>query len=342
MLPRPLPAGIEPRVSVVIPCYNYARYLEDSVGSVLAQEGVDLDVVILDDASSDDSVAVAERIATRDPRVRLVRHARNLGHVETANEALGLATGEFVVKLDADDLLTPGSLARSTALLTAYPSAVLCYGYPQEFRGTPPADVPTSVSGWTIWEGRDWIERVLRRGHNVIMQPEVVVRRTAVVESGGYRPQLRWAEDYNWWLRLATMGAIGRVDGATQGLYRVHDKSFQRSADDIELSDLEARVAAVTMFFEECGPRLRDHGKLHAVALSSLARDARRLGARAAERPSGGADAAAKFSEVARDLERAPGVGRRTTLSSSPTVLGRHYRQLEDRLRWRRWRRHGI
>jgi glycosyltransferase involved in cell wall biosynthesis len=136
-----------PRVTVVIPCYNYARYLPDAVGSVTAQEGVNLDVVIVDDASTDNSVEVAESIVTRDPRVRLVRHESNRGHVETSNEALSLATGEYVVKLDADDLLTPGSLARSTALMERCPDMVLCYGFPLRFRGDPPTEYPIKAVG---------------------------------------------------------------------------------------------------------------------------------------------------------------------------------------------------
>jgi len=332
------------RVTVVIPCFNYARYLPDAVGSVLAQDGVDLDVVIVDDASTDDSALIAESFVANDARVRLVRHVTNLGHVETSNEALGLATGEFVVKLDADDLLAPGSLARSAALLRSDPRVTFCYGHPEQFRGLPPTPVPVPVRSWTIWNGDDWIARILRRGHNVIMQPEVMLRRTAVEASGGYRPELRWAEDFNLWLRLAAAGAVGRVNGPTQGLYRLHDASFQRSAEDIELADLRARIAAVDLFLHEYrnGDGVIDMGRIAPLALSALTRDAERLAARATERPGGGGEAAVLFSELARNLDGRTGGAPARSLAAHQSALGRAYRALEARARWRIWRRYGL
>ena len=72
-----------PRVSVVVPCYNYRHFLSDSVGSALGQEGVDLEVVIVDDASSDGSVDLANEIATKDSRVRVLEHKHNAGHIAT-------------------------------------------------------------------------------------------------------------------------------------------------------------------------------------------------------------------------------------------------------------------
>lgn len=330
-------SGEPPGVTVVIPCFNYARYLPDAVGSALAQDGVAVNVVILDDASTDDSVAVAEELVAADPRVRLEQHPVNRGHVETANEALHWGTGEFLVKLDADDLLTAGSLLRSASLLRANPEVVFCYGYAQDFQGQPPQQYPDQIRNWSIWPGQQWIRRVLRRGHNVIAQPEVMLRRESAVNSGGYRPQLRWAEDYNWWLRLATTGAVGRVNGPTQGLYRVHPASFQRSAEDLELSDLRARVAAVELFFDECSPRLDDPAGLRRLGYASLAREARRHAARVAAQ---GKDCSS-YEAIVDDLEHQLAGGRQHSLSANRTALGAAYRNLEDRWRWRRWRRYG-
>jgi len=329
-----------PSVTVVIPCYNYARYLSDAVGSVTSQEGVDLNVVIVDDASTDNSVEVAESIVARDPRVRLVRHESNRGHVETSNEALSLATGEYVVKLDADDLLTPGSIARSTALMERCPDMVLCYGFPLRFQGDPPTEYAMKARSWTIWPGSEWIERVLRGGHNVIMQPEVLLRRDAVQATDGYRPQLRWAEDYNLWLRLATIGSVGRINGATQGLYRVHNKSFQRSVDDIELTDLRARIAAVDLFLQECATALANPVHTRGIALSALAREARLQAATLMAE--GSSERARVYDEIAKELDSRSGVPPVHSLSANRTILGKVYRDILGRFRWRRWRRYGI
>src|ERR1700709_800592 len=112
-----LPASRRPRVSVVIPCFNYGHWLESCVESALQQEGVSVDVIVIDDASKDDSVQVGRRLVSRDKRVRLIENGVNRGHIRSVNAGLDAVTGEYIVKLDADDLLAPGSLARSTALL---------------------------------------------------------------------------------------------------------------------------------------------------------------------------------------------------------------------------------
>ncbi len=110
-------AVTRPTVSVVIPCYNYGRYLPECVASVTAQPGVELEIIIVDDASTDGSQDVARALAAADPRIRLLLHAENARHIITYNDGLALATGDYVVLLSADDLLAPGSLARSTSLM---------------------------------------------------------------------------------------------------------------------------------------------------------------------------------------------------------------------------------
>ena len=102
-------------VSVVVPCYNYGLFLEDAITSVLDdQEGVDVRVLIIDDASSDDSAEAARKIAARDPRVEVTVHATNKGHIATYNEGLlEWADGDYCVLLSADDRLTPGALRRA-------------------------------------------------------------------------------------------------------------------------------------------------------------------------------------------------------------------------------------
>ncbi|HEY5154997.1 MAG TPA: glycosyltransferase, partial [Acidimicrobiales bacterium] len=117
-----VPPGLRPRFSVVIPCFNYGRFLPSSVGSVLDQGDVEVEVIIVDDASTDGSLAVAEEMAAADPRIRVVAHRQNAGHVVTFNDGFEVATGEFIVRLDADDLLSVGSLARAAALFVAFPT----------------------------------------------------------------------------------------------------------------------------------------------------------------------------------------------------------------------------
>src|SRR6516164_4974108 len=84
------PYGLQRRaeVCVVIPVFNYGRYLESCLRSALGQEGVDLTILVLDDASTDDSLSIAHRIADEDSRVRVIAHKDNMGHIPTVNEGI--------------------------------------------------------------------------------------------------------------------------------------------------------------------------------------------------------------------------------------------------------------
>ena len=150
-----------------MPLFNYAGYVGDAIGSALGQVGVEVNVIVIDDGSTDDGLAAVRSLAERDRRIRVVANERNIGHIPTVNRALKLVDAEYGEKLDADDLLTPGSLARSAALLDAHPSAGFVDGMPLRFNGEPPWP-SLRVRSWTVWPGRDWLELGCRRGTNRI------------------------------------------------------------------------------------------------------------------------------------------------------------------------------
>lgn len=133
-----LPAGRTPLVSVVVPCYNYGRFLPQCIGSLLAQSDVAVEVLIIDDASRDNSAELAKDLAARDPRVSVIVHDRNHGHIATYNEGLAHARGEYSVLLSADDMLPAGSLARAVALMESEASVGLVYGSPFNFSESDP------------------------------------------------------------------------------------------------------------------------------------------------------------------------------------------------------------
>lgn len=334
------PTSSVPRVSVVIPCYNYASYLETCVQSALNQRDVDVDVIIIDDASTDDADLLAQQICDRESRVRLVRHERNLGHLRTSNEALRLAASDFVVKLDADDLLTPGSLARSAKLLASDPSIGFVYGYAPDFTGTEPAVIDSRTRYWNVWEGDVWLKRVFRRAHNVIKQPEVMMRRKALTDVGGaYSEMLPFAEDYHLWLRLAARWRVGYIGGCIQGLYRVHSLSIMRSTKDLNLTDLRARVDATRFFLAESSENMRLYGK---VALRSLARDTQILLATRLEHDDTPKATIAEYESILQELERESGTKHSHNPLVSQGLIGTKLRSLREKFRWRRWRLTGI
>jgi glycosyltransferase involved in cell wall biosynthesis len=255
-----------PSVSVIVPCYNYAHWLAGCVNSVLQQEHVNVDVLVVNDGSSDNSAEVAHQLAAGDSRVKVIDHKQNRGHIPSVNDALQHVRGEYVVKIDADDLLVEGSLARSVALLEAHPGVGFVYGralyFGQDLQRLPAlhrlfrhrmlriTDEPqtskreTRTSGWTVWPGPVWVMLLCRRGANCISQPEVVIRASALRAIGGYDPALPHTSDLAMWLRLASIADVGHVDSAIQGLYRVHSRSMQRTVHAGALQDLRGRLAA--------------------------------------------------------------------------------------------------
>jgi glycosyltransferase involved in cell wall biosynthesis len=234
------PLTRRPTVSIVIPCHNYARFLGAATASVLTQTAVDVDVLIIDDCSTDRTRRVAEALADGDPRISVVIHERNLGHIATYNEGIAKARGDYLVLLSADDLLAPGSLARAAALLDAFPSVGFAYGGVVMFEGEPGPAARQAVDGWTIWKGRDWLEEQCRAGGNIICSPEVVMRTSVQRHIGGYRAELPHSGDMEMWLRAATVADVARIDGADQAFYRVHSESLSHALCHGPIDDLRA------------------------------------------------------------------------------------------------------
>jgi glycosyltransferase involved in cell wall biosynthesis len=272
-------------VSVVIPCYNYGYFLPEAVSSALDnQDGIDVRVLIIDDASTDDSANVARQIAARDSRVEVSVHPANRGHIATYNEGLlEWADSDYTVLLSADDRLTPGALRRAGDLLDARPDVGFVYGHPLHFRhGTPPPTARTTVRGWSIWPGQWWLERRFRDAHNCITSPEVVVRTPLQKRVGGYDPRLPHTGDTEMWLRLAAHANVGYVRGVDQAYYRVHGENMTNARTS--LIDLQQRRLAYEVLLEGCADILPDPGGLSETVHRKIAWEALWYAARAYDR----------------------------------------------------------
>jgi glycosyltransferase involved in cell wall biosynthesis len=303
------PAASPPRVTVVIPCYNYGHFLPDCVASALDHDGVDVDVIIVDDASPDGSGDVAEEIAAREPRVSVIRHETNKRHLATYNDGFRAATGKYLVQLSADDLLPKNSLTRAVALLEAEPSLGFVYGYAAHFVGSPPPTEST-VRAWVTWSGEDWIAARCRSGFNVIQTTEVVMRTDVVRAVGYYRLDLPHSGDLELWMRMATIAGVGFVAGPDQALYRLHDaqmhtKDFRQGTVDGQLVDVEHRWLAFQALFADASGDLLGAEQLEATARRTIASEALNRANYAFAR--GFKDfPIEQFEQFARDLE--PGI----------------------------------
>lgn len=264
------------RVDVVVPCYEYGRYLERCLDSILTQRDVAVRVLVIDDASTDCTPHIATDRVQTDDRVEYRRHSTNLGHIATYNEGLlGWATGDYVALVSADDILAPGALARSAQVMDAHPTVGMVYGRPVAFHdeSTIP-DAKRRSLGLSVWDGHTWIAHRCRAGHNVITAPEVVVRRSVQQAVGGYVEHLPHAGDLEMWLRIASVADVAYVKGAPQAYHRVHSQSMQRSRFANSLVDLQQRQEAFDEFFRMHGHRVETSDALQAMARRALAKEA--------------------------------------------------------------------
>ncbi|MFO1060552.1 MAG: glycosyltransferase family A protein [Dongiaceae bacterium] len=206
-----------PLVSVVIPTYNRAATLARAVESVLAQTYPSFELLIVDDASTDDTAA---RIAPYlGGRVALHRRPRNGGATAARNAGIALARGAYVAFLDSDDEWLPEKLARQVALFEAGPPDLgLVYaGLWQLVDGRPPVAVPPRQRG-RVYDALRWRNRIGTASG-------VMVRRAVLQRVGGFDERLPACEDWDLWLRIAR---DHRVDAVAEPLLRYHDGNGDR------------------------------------------------------------------------------------------------------------------
>ena len=195
----------EPTVSVLFANYNDAEYLPTSLAGICGQTKPATEIIIIDDGSTDDSVAVIEDYARRFPNIQLIKNDRNRGQSYSIQRALLAARGDYVVWAAADDLLLPRFIERSLAVLKTHPEAGLCFSRLSVFvDGTPEVrhfTVHTHGAAFDYGQTPQFIPSVqlaalLRRHYLWISGNTVMARRSALLEMGGFEQSLRWHADW--------------------------------------------------------------------------------------------------------------------------------------------------
>jgi hypothetical protein len=232
-------------VDVMVPCYNYARFLERAVASVLNQQGVDVRVLIIDDKSTDNTPEVGRRLAELDSRVEFRRHEVNQGHIATYNEGLlQWACADYSVMLSADDALTPGSLARAVGLMERHSDVGMVYGRARVIGDGADLNAPENEvsDDYQIMSGPQFVQHCCAFS-NPVPAPAVVVRTSVQHRLGGYCVHLPHSGDMEMWMRFATQGPVGIVR-AVQAYYRWHGTNMGTAYYSATLGDLTEQKAA--------------------------------------------------------------------------------------------------
>ncbi len=205
-----------PLVTVGIPCYNYGRYLQEAIDSVLASTFRDFEIIVVNDGSTDaETLRVLAGLETAPPagiRFQVV-HQPNQGLAASRNKGAALGRGKYVISLDADDRIAPTYLEKTLWVLEHHPQYAFCYSLVQMFGAEE-----------SVWKTEPFsLERALRYNH---VPTGAVFRREAWVEAGGFRDELYGQDDWNFWITLGARGWEGCLIDEPLFHYRKHAASM--------------------------------------------------------------------------------------------------------------------
>jgi len=185
-----------PTYSVVIPNYNHAHYLGAALKAYLSQTVPPLEIIVVDDASTDESCGLVECVAASHPCVRLIRLERRVGVNGASNRGLRDARGDYVHIAAADDVVLPSFAARSLELLRRHPTAGFCFSDPAELIDDRVRRFSLFLSNRPVMLLPSDVEFLMRRNMFTFSSATTVYRRDAFLSLGGFREELDWQADW--------------------------------------------------------------------------------------------------------------------------------------------------
>jgi glycosyltransferase involved in cell wall biosynthesis len=233
-------------VSVVVPTYNYGRFLPDALESLRKQTYPDWECIVVDDGSTDDTMAAVRAAAANDGRVRYVSQA-NRGPSAARNRGIVESVGDYIQILDADDLLPPSKLEAQVHMMETDPLTGIVYSDARFFEDSTmdllryrvPGPRPSTTPGTP---SLDPLLRALIHS-NIMVVEGPLIRRSAIATVGPFEESLTRMEDWQYWLRCALAGVRFVADSAEERAVRVrvHRDSSTRNELAMQTSALAVR-----------------------------------------------------------------------------------------------------
>lgn len=219
-----------PRVSALIPAFNAEAFVQEAAESILAQTMTDLELIVLDDGSTDNTRAILERMAAADPRMRVISR-ENKGLSQSRCDLVDAARAPFFAIMDSDDVSMPNRFELQLARLEADPELVAVSGQ----------CLFIDPEGWPIRTNDLPIDHETIDARHMQMppacsmaQPALMMRRTALEQIGGYHHDYPYAEDVDIYLRLAEIGKLTNLEEVVLK-YRLHPKSVGHAHRKVQL-----------------------------------------------------------------------------------------------------------
>jgi glycosyltransferase involved in cell wall biosynthesis len=219
-----------PQVSVLMSVYNGDRYLNEAIDSILNQTFPDFEFLITDDGSVDTSLKILQTYAARDRRIRLYTQA-NQGLTRTLNTMLDQAQGELIARFDADDIALPERFEKQVAFLQQH-SDVVCVGSSLDWID----EQGRFIGHCPMPESDEILQQLMLGGISLLHHPTAMVRRSVMVQVGGYDTSLKTSADLDLWLRLGEVGKLANIKESLV-LYRLHPQSITSAKQEQQAKD---------------------------------------------------------------------------------------------------------
>jgi GT2 family glycosyltransferase/Flp pilus assembly protein TadD len=208
-----------PKVSVIIPCYNYGRYLTEAVSSVIGQTFQDFEIIIVNDGSTDNSREVAEKLIAENPRhrIRLINQENSGQPAISRNNAIRVSQGRYIICLDADDMIATNMIEECLVLLESHPEIAIAYTDRLDFDG---------FEG-VVQAGEYDFSRLIYANH---ISYCALYRKEVWERVGGYRDNVKAVEDWDFWIASGALGYYGKRIPLPLFKYRRHNAGIFQDA----------------------------------------------------------------------------------------------------------------
>lgn len=239
------------KVSVIMPAYNAEKYIKEAIDSILSQTFRDFEFIILNDCSRDTTEQII--LSYRDDRIVYVKNEKNMGVAATLNRGLQLAKGEYVARMDADDISLPRRLEQQVRYLDAHPDIAVL--------GTNVETFDENGSIHTGWSSSDPVQTKIDLLFSCgLAHPSVMMRRNTILELGGYDLDFEGLEDYQLWCRVAENYGVTTLSEILLR-YRVHSGQVTKNPSPEYLKRLRALHAGQLrqLGLPEEGPRAESY-----------------------------------------------------------------------------------
>jgi glycosyltransferase involved in cell wall biosynthesis len=204
-----------PKASVLMPVHNSAPFLREATESILDQTCGDFEFIIVDDGSTDESPAILAECAKKDKRIRIITNQANMGIVYSLNRGLAECRGQYIVRMDSDDVSLHNRIEKQTSVMDAKPDVVAM--------GAAVSYIDAAGKNLGVIR-RSAVPKTMLGG-NKILHPTAIIRRHSLVQSSlKYREEYRYAEDYYLWLELSLVGKLHAIDDVVLK-YRINNQA---------------------------------------------------------------------------------------------------------------------